>query len=158
MICLFIIAVVFLTDFFVKKHVEQHLPENRILYRCKGKVRFLKVHNRGTAFSRKEKDPEKIKRFSLIAILCVFGAMLSEMRNHKGNKGVSPQSIGYALMLGGACSNLYDRVKRGYVTDYISYRFRYLKKLRKYFFNLSDVCIFAGALLQIFGSKNEESA
>ena len=35
-----------------------------------------------------------------------------------------------------------DRLKRGYVVDYFSIRF---KKLKKIVFNLGDICIFLGA-------------
>ena len=48
------------------------------------------------------------------------------------------------LVLAGGASNLYDRLKRGYVVDYFSIQW---KKLKKVVFNLGDIFIFAGSAL-----------
>ena len=50
------------------------------------------------------------------------------------------------LLTGGALSNLYDRVVRGKVVDYLAVKSRW-KRLSRLTFNLGDVCIAAGALL-----------
>lgn len=47
---------------------------------------------------------------------------------------------------GGGMSNWYDRHKRGYVTDYVSFRFG-PEKFRRLVFNVSDFCIFFGLAL-----------
>ncbi len=47
-------------------------------------------------------------------------------------------------MTAGALSNLFDRVKRGYVVDYFSFQFGWLKKV---VFNIGDLCIFLGTFL-----------
>lgn len=44
-----------------------------------------------------------------------------------------------ALLLGGALSNLYDRLHRHYVVDYLDFRFWPV-------FNLADICIFSGMI------------
>ena len=48
----------------------------------------------------------------------------------------------FALITAGGLSNLYDRLKRGYVVDYFSIRCKYLEKV---VFNLGDFFIFAGS-------------
>jgi len=49
-----------------------------------------------------------------------------------------------ALLLGGAYSNLYDRMKREYVVDYFGFNVKN-QKLRSIVFNISDFCIMIGA-------------
>ena len=79
-----------------------------------------------------------------------------------GMKGKGLLNAGLALMLGGAYSNTYDRLKRKYVVDYISFHVaaekcnsRLLKKLADKFskvvFNISDFAIIIGAMLLIIG-------
>ena len=54
--------------------------------------------------------------------------------------------FGLSLLLGGAFSNTYDRLKRGYVVDYFRVNVP-VKRIRKLIFNISDFCIMIGALL-----------
>lgn len=59
--------------------------------------------------------------------------------------------VGLALLLGGAFSNTYDRLKRKYVVDYLSFGVRW-KGLRRIVFNVSDFCILIGAMLSALGA------
>ena len=67
-----------------------------------------------------------------------------------GRRGSNLLRTGLSLLLGGAFSNTYDRLKRKYVVDYISFGVKW-KKLRNIVFNLSDFCIIIGALLTALG-------
>lgn len=60
------------------------------------------------------------------------------------DEGRKADRIGFALITAGGLSNLYDRLKRGYVVDYFSIRCKYLEKV---VFNLGDFFIFAGSAL-----------
>ena len=64
-------------------------------------------------------------------------------------KGKTVQKFGIAVILGGAVSNLYDRMIRHYVVDYFSFQWKALKKV---VFNLGDLFIFAGAFLMAAGT------
>ena len=57
-------------------------------------------------------------------------------------------------MLGGAFSNTYDRLKRKYVVDYVSFPVKN-EKIRNVVFNISDFCIMIGALLMVLGSDDK---
>ena len=57
-----------------------------------------------------------------------------------------------ALLLGGGLNNLYDRYTKGHVVDYFHLNFG-PKWLRAIVFNISDFCIFIGALLAVAGSE-----
>ena len=61
-----------------------------------------------------------------------------------GKKGRVLEKTALTLVLAGGASNLYDRLKRGYVVDYFSIQW---KKLKKVVFNLGDIFIFAGSAL-----------
>ena len=61
-------------------------------------------------------------------------------------KGHTAEKTGMMLLTGGALSNLYDRIMRGKVVDYLAVKSRW-KILSRLTFNLGDVCIAAGALL-----------
>ena len=57
-------------------------------------------------------------------------------------KGKRLLKTGLALILGGAYSNTYDRLRRKYVVDYITF-----PKISTVVFNLSDFGIMIGAML-----------
>ena len=59
------------------------------------------------------------------------------------------EKLALTLTLAGGVSNLYDRMKRGYVVDYFSFQWKALKKV---VFNLGDLFIFAGAFLMAAGT------
>ena len=67
-----------------------------------------------------------------------------------------PDRLGLSLITAGGLSNLYDRMKRGYVVDYFSVQAGWLKKV---VLNVADVCIFAGAVLLcvsgLFGKRRK---
>ena len=67
-----------------------------------------------------------------------------------GQKGNRLLRLGLSLLLGGAFSNTYDRLRRRYVVDYLTFNVRW-KPLRRVVFNLSDFCIMIGALLVVIG-------
>ena len=60
-----------------------------------------------------------------------------------------------AMILGGGASNLYDRVKKGHVVDYFSFKTR-SRRLSGIIFNISDFFVFAGALLLVLFGKKEK--
>jgi signal peptidase II len=67
-------------------------------------------------------------------LLIIFAFVIPKKGNYLLKLGVS-------LLLGGALSNVYDRLTRGYVVDYFSFKF-----LKKIVFNISDILIFIGSL------------
>ena len=55
--------------------------------------------------------------------------------------------LGAGLLLGGSLANLFDRIFRGSVTDYLRFPTLPWKKIRTLVFNLADLCIFFGTVL-----------
>jgi signal peptidase II len=67
-----------------------------------------------------------------------------------GRAGETLSQIGMALILGGACGNLLDRIVRHSVTDFIDF---YISSHHWYTFNIADSAIVVGAglvLLELF--------
>jgi signal peptidase II len=92
------------------------------------------VHNRGIAFGLFSSMIVPLTILAVIAILYFTRRVGREI----GFAGVS--GLGTALLLGGALGNLIDRVRLGYVVDFIDL-------WRWPTFNAADVCIVAGCLI-----------
>ena len=88
-----------------------------------------------------DRYPKAVKWISIVMTgivavyaLCLFG-------KHKNGL----EKISLSFLIGGAVSNLYDRIKRKYVVDYIGFKTKW-KKLTDITFNIGDFSIFAGAI------------
>ena len=84
----------------------------------------------------KKKAEEELKENEQIPV-CKGHIVLRKCHN----RGVAGGGFADSTM-----SNWYDRHKRGYVTDYVSFRFG-PEKFRRLVFNVSDFCIFFGLAL-----------
>ena len=91
--------------------------------------------------------PDLVKNLSFAGTIAAFLYELWLFRkpgNHAGK-------LGLALMAGGAVSNTFDRIKRGYVVDYIGFPFK-KEKLAQVTYNIGDFTIFIGAILMCVGN------
>ena len=104
-------------DLGVKSVVEGQEDETfpRELPSAKGLIKLHKNHNSGFPFGFMKERPDK---------------------------GKTGEKLGLSLVMGGALSNLYDRVMRGYVVDYFTIEWKSLKKV---VFNLGDMFVFLGS-------------
>lgn len=149
MLYILVIAGIVLLECKLKKHMEQSLPFGERKELLKGKIILKKQYNRGMFLNLMQDQADTVKKVSkvMLGILLVVFTFLLPRKHNKLLK------LGLALCLGGAISNVYDRMKRGYVVDYFSIN---CKGLKTVVFNLADMCIFLGSLLIILfsGSKN----
>lgn len=144
-----IVAVLFAGDFFLKKQVERHITKEERKEICKGKIVIRKYYNRGAALNLMEKSP-KLLRIICGAIILILGIVWYPLLREKKNPGIL---LGISLILGGGASNLYDRITKGHVVDYFSFRTPW-ERLNRIVFNISDMFIFLGSILiVIFGSR-----
>lgn len=143
-----LILLIFFTDLKVKEYMEENKEMHKSEEILNGKIILERYHNKGAMLNFLEHNVHLVKviSLSLFGILLLFFAFLLPKKDSRILK------LALSLILGGALSNIYDRVKKGYVVDYFSFKF-----LRKVVFNISDICIFIGsfliALLSLF--KNE---
>ncbi len=140
-------AGIFLLDLVLKNYIEAHKEAGKEEKLAKGALLIRKYHNRGAFLNAGEKVNPLVRVLSLV--LTVGVALLFLVSSGKNRR----RMFGLSLLLGGACSNTYDRMKRGYVVDYFSFGVRW-KWLRRIVFNISDFCILAGALLAIAEAEN----
>lgn len=135
-----IIGGVFIIDFFIKNKIEKEETEGKIREILGGRLLLRRHHNRGAAFNKGESRQPVVAAVSLgLAVFCTLLFLVS-----LGRRGSVMLRMGLALLLGGAYSNTYDRLKRKYVVDYVSFGVKW-KWLRSIIFNISDFCIIIGA-------------
>lgn len=139
----------FQTDLAIKHEIESNHEFDRKRTFCKDRVQVFRFHNDGTAGSRfRGHMPAIIKSSGILTFGCIVGFLRLLQK-----EGRTVQKLGFAFLTGGALSNLYDRCKKGYVVDYISFRTP-LKWLNHLVFNLSDFFIFAGAAFLCLGQTD----
>lgn len=141
---LFIGVVLFILvlDLGIKESIEASEEENfpKEMEGTGGKIVLHKNHNDGFALGVYRSHPQMVKTVPLMVTSAVAGIFFW-MHTQKGNL---LEKLSMALVLGGALSNLYDRMSRGYVVDYFSIQW---KRLKGVVFNLGDMCIFLGAVV-----------
>ena len=146
-ICIVVIAGIFLGDLWIKNRIEESIGEQEQREMWNGKLWIRKHHNRGAMLNVGEEKRPVVAVLSLILTLMVTVLLIFSF----GQKGNNLLRIGLSLLLGGAFSNTYDRLKRKYVVDYVSIGVKW-KRLRRIVFNISDFCIMIGALLTALGA------
>ena len=97
-----------------------------------GRVLVRRLYNRGSGFGLVPLDARQVAPLSLAALWALL--------RWGGSR------LGTGLLLGGGLSNLYERVRRGRVLDYLRFP-RAPGVLKKYTNNLADLFILLGAVL-----------
>lgn len=133
MIRLLLSAGVFAADQYCKKRIEKQetFRDKKILG---GRIIITRYYNEGAFLNWLSGR----KKLLITATSLLTGGLI--LLSGTARSGWS--KTGYALLTGGAASNLYDRCRKGYVTDYFSFQ-----KIPRIVFNLGDLAIFAGTLL-----------
>lgn len=142
MIFVFLIAAVLLIDLGIKDTIEKEEPSifPKMAEGTKGLLMLHRNHNEGFPFGALKEKKELVKQLPLVVVSAVGGMFVWLYPQ----KGYIPEKTGMALIIGGGLSNLYDRIKRGYVVDYFSIQWKGLKKV---VLNLGDICVFLGAAI-----------
>ncbi len=115
-------------------------------------VRLQFVENRGGFLGLGSDLPERARTALFVAGtgLLLLGVLVGGLRY--GVRG--PARAGLALLWAGGISNLFDRVARGSVVDFLNVG---VGPLRTGIFNLADVAIMAGCLLLLARSGEGRS-
>lgn len=109
------------------------------------------VHNRGAAFGILSGLDEPIRSVLLIGLsIAAFGILI--YLYIKRPQGDCLVACAIALITGGAIGNLVDRIRLGYVVDFLDV---YVKSYHWPTFNIADSCITVGMIL-ILGSMWRE--
>lgn len=144
MIYIILIAAIFAGDYIVKKYMEETKQYGKDEPILGGKIILSKYHNEGAMLNFLEKNKSAVLALAGV----VFGMVLVVFCLFLPKKGNKLFKFALALILGGAGSNLYDRIQKGYVVDYFSFSW-----LKKVIFNISDICIMVGAVLAALAKR-----
>ena len=137
-----IVALIFAGELGIKNYVEKKRNAGEEKEICKGRILLRKYHNKGACMNLGEKKSNVVAGLSLILTAALSLVFLFTLTRH-GNGWLK---AGLSLLLGGAFSNTYDRLKRKYVVDYFSFGVKW-EPLRAIVFNSSDFCLLIGALI-----------
>lgn len=122
-------------DQFTKFLVISRLSLNQSVPVLRGILHITRVHNRGAAFGILKDQLGLFILASLFAIALIY----SNLKN-TGFKKEPVYSASLSLILAGAVGNLIDRLRLGYVVDFIDFRIWPV-------FNVADSAITVGAIL-----------
>lgn len=134
------------SDLAIKETVKEKIKENSKTYVCEDKLIVTKFYNRGAALGKLSDKPELLKGITILGV----GSLLGALTAISGLKGHNLQKIGLSMMLGGAASNAYERLRYDKVTDYVQFNVKN-PKYRRIVYNLGDFAIFAGSGMLILG-------
>ncbi|MCS7280510.1 MAG: signal peptidase II [Desulfobacterota bacterium] len=132
-------AFVFVLDQVTKKLIEKNLPYGQEIEYLPF-FSLVHVKNYGGAFSLLSGSEYSFIVFTLLPLL-VVGTIFFLLI--KGNLVLS-QRVALLLILGGALGNLYDRITKGYVLDFLDFHYRGFHWPA---FNVADTGITAGVIL-----------
>jgi signal peptidase II len=141
-----IAVLVLVADQVTKAVVQRTIPEQTTVPVLPHIFNLIHTHNAGAAFGLFSDSPAPWKTVLLIvissALLAMVIAVLWRSQHLRWETGV-----GLALILGGALSNLFDRIRLGRVVDFFDV---YYRSYHWPTFNLADSAIVVGAGFVVF--------
>ena len=150
MIYVIIAVSIFLLEFGIKEWVEKTGKAGEEKGILKGRLLLRKYHNKGAFLDMGSGRSGLVAIVSLLLTLSLTLVFLMTF----GVKGGKLMKTGLSFLLGGAYSNTYDRLRRNYVVDYVSFPVRN-PVFRRIVYNLSDFCIMIGAFCIVLSSIME---
>ncbi len=141
-------AGIFVLDSAVKHFADKRLDEHTKHPRFFGLLTLEKYYNRGAALGFLSGRPKLLRGLQAVLMFAVAAAYGFLLRL----PGKPLAKTGMALLAGGGASNFLDRCTRGYVVDYFHLNIG-PKRFRRVIYNISDLCIFIGSVLTVFGAE-----
>jgi signal peptidase II len=135
-----------LLDRITKIMIERMLPTNDFVNVIPGLFQITHVHNRGAAFGLFSDSSSEWRSVLLIGFSTVALAVVAYLL-WKSDHTLPTTAVGLSLIMGGAIGNLWDRITRGQVTDFLHF---YIGNHVWPDFNVADSCIVVGAILLMF--------
>lgn len=143
LISIIVLALIAAADIIIKNYIECHYTGKDEKYILAGAVVIQRSSNKGAFLGLFKRYKKFLKVMNCVLIIVIFIMYIAffVMKKSTGKK------LGTALILAGAVSNGYDRIKKGSVTDYFSINLPFIKHI---VFNLGDFSIFAGIIILLF--------
>ena len=127
----------------IDRGIKEHRENNDTVYDyLDGNIKVITYHNRGAFLNKGDKHPVAVAFISVIFSIIIGLVFVCTFTK----RGLGALRFGLGLLLGGAFSNTYDRIKKGYVVDYIVFA-KAPSVIRNIVFNIADFAIIIGALI-----------
>lgn len=149
-VCIVSVLGIFFGDLWIKNRIEKTDGDNFPVCFARNKLILKKYHNTGAMLDFGASRRAVVAAVSVILTILAGIAFVLSL----GKRGNNTLRAGLSLLLGGSFSNTYDRLKRKYVVDYLSFNVKW-KWFRKIVFNFSDFCIIIGSFLTVFTISKE---
>jgi signal peptidase II len=138
-----IVAAVIALDRLTKWLVIRHLPEAHEIPVIPGLFQLSHWENTGAAFSMFADSSSPWRTLGLIGF-AVIALLVVSFLLWKSGSALNSVTLALALIMGGASGNLWDRVAKGTVTDFLDF---YIGQHHWPPFNIADSAIVVGSLL-----------
>ncbi|WP_236260980.1 signal peptidase II [Pantoea sp. SoEX] len=139
---LFLAFIIIFVDIITKQEI-MHVMYLYEKYKLTSFLNILYCRNYGIAFSILSEGKNWQRWFFIVFTISIIIFMLVTMYYSDFNNVVY---TAYTLIIGGAFSNLIDRISNGFVVDFIDF---HIKNLHFATFNIADCSIFIGLILLI---------
>ncbi len=149
-ILLVVISLTFLLDYISKKMIIYSLPRGGVLPIIPGYFDLVHTKNRGAAFGVLANLPENIRLpfFLTLSLVALITVVFYFLRQKDSRKTVW---VCLGLILGGAFGNLWDRIRAGEVTDFLSFHWQDKRVFNILLdwpaFNVADMAISVAVIL-----------
>ncbi len=135
-----------LIDQIIKIIITTNLKFTESINVIKNFFRITYLQNNGAAFSILSGNRIFLILITLIALLIIYIFLIK-------NKNINKiEAICYGILMGGIIGNLIDRVRLGYVIDYLDFN---IINYNYPVFNFADICIVVSAILLLIISIKE---
>ncbi|KNF08727.1 lipoprotein signal peptidase LspA [Gottschalkia purinilytica] len=134
--------IIVILDQLTKYYAVSHLAGKEPFIIIKDFFQFSYVENRGAAFGILQ---EQRLFFIMLTLIVILGIIVYTKINKKLSKA-SKTSLG--MILGGAVGNFIDRLRLGYVIDFIDFKFGKVYDFPV--FNIADIFIVIGTFLLMY--------
>jgi signal peptidase II len=146
-----IIAAVVIVDRITKLYIEHNFAQWDMKPVIAGFFNIVHAENPGAAFGFLSESSSQYRGVFLVGVSLAVMAIIGTMLFRPGVKKSTLLEIALALVFGGAAGNMYDRLFRGTVTDFLQFFFGNYEFPS---FNAADSAITVGACLLIIDLWN----
>lgn len=138
-------VLVIIVDQLSKFILSHYLSLHRSVPIIKHSFHLTLVHNTGIAFGMLKGNSNFILLVTVVGLMLIVWHLKKEFADSlTKQQGVALcEMIAVGLILGGALANMIDRLRLGYVVDFLDFRIWPV-------FNVADSCITVGALILLF--------
>lgn len=139
----FIAILVVVFDQVSKLLLSRNLPLNSSIPVIKDFFHLTLVHNTGIAFGALKDNSRIILLVTVVGVGLIIYSMKKDLFTPKltlNSKTLLIRKLSIGFILGGAVGNMIDRLRFGYVVDFLDFRIWPV-------FNLADSCITIGAVI-----------